>query len=359
MRLPSKTELFASDERAFRTYWSVDEDYLIEEGVVKPTKSGKPVEVEVVDLDGRSIVQRYLPMARPELPFEFAKLASGTDGAVLEFVRNYGLLGYREAAETTLAIYRRFEFLATTPEGDGEGEGEGEETTPPLPNLEHFFDVAAWHHGDPLSWIFSHADTVRFVLDLHGALKEKDRLKVLLGKLATHRNDRYEKMLEWKFAERGQLDRQWMVIADPPDDDPVECARYIIAWIVNRNLRGGVSRELLIDTDLQRPDRKRSVQSVFQAESLIDCIYWQLADAIVGQAIRRCLFCGRFFSATTLKRKYCPPPMGYTGDGPCAQNDRARRRRERKRNERGQADTTAASQKGGTRGHKRKTKKQS
>ena len=359
MRIPSKSDLFASDNRGFRTYWLVDGDYALREGVITPLVDGEPAQVYAgssMAMDpgstGRSFVKRYLPMTRPELPFEFAKLAEGSGEAILRFVRHYGLLGYREAFETTLSIYKEFEFLVNTPEG--------EEDSPPstVPDFGQFYHEGI-RYGDPLSWILSHAETVSFVVNLYGALSDKQKLRVMIEALE-ERNERREKLLKWKYAQRGDLYRHSQVIVDPPSDDPQECARYIIAWTINQNLDGGVSRKLIIDLERSRavhlPHRERAILNAFQAKSLMDCIYWHLADAIAGGTVKPCLFCGKFFNATSLKRMYCPPPMGYDGDGPCAQNDRARRKRLRDKQEK-QAPKPAT-KKGGARGRisSRKTK---
>ena len=272
------------------------------------------------------IVKRYLPMIRPELPFEFAKLAHSSEDAVLKFVRNYGLLGYRNAAFTTV------EMFLTTAFGDILDREERERDN--LPPKESGFDFRRLFHpwinaGDPVSWVLTHAETVKFVLDLNEALKDRHQLNVQLERL-TVQGQNTRTYIEYRFAKRGRLHATVCQTGRNGEDDTI-FARGIIAKIMNENLNGGVSRALTVDLERRRTRQNRTLLSVFRAESLMDCIYWHLADAIAGEMIKRCLFCGRFFNAITLKRLYCPPPMGYQGDGPCAQNDRAKRKRARDR----------------------------
>lgn len=333
MQIPSKSEWLAADERAFRTHWCVYEDYTILQGTIVPLVNGRPVRIDLPKPS--QIVKSYLPMLRLELPFEFSKLAHSSEDAVLKFVRNYGLLGYRNAAFTTVEV---FSTRVLTEILDRE-----ERERQKLPPRELDFDFRRLFHpyvnaGDPVSWVLSHAETVKFVLDLSEALKDRHQLKVQLERLTVQSEDT-RTHVEYRFARRGSLHaiqcqagRKPLKAFQEAEDDFV-LAREIIAHIINANLSGGVSRALTVDFDRRREgqNRKPTLLSVFQAESLIDCIYWHLADAIAGETIRRCLFCGRFFNATTGKRRYCPPPMGYEGDGPCAQNDRARRKRDRDR----------------------------
>jgi len=318
VQIPSTSELLASDERAFRTSWSVHEDYIIEDGVIKPLVNGDPIDVITV----RAFAKRYLPMIRPELPFEFAKLAHSSQDAILKFVRNYGLLGYRHAFFSTLDIFKSFEFLMNTPES-----GKDIPTTKP-PNFGEFFHPGI-NDGDPVSWVLSHAETVKLILDLNGALNDRQQLKVRLERLTVQGKGW---PIEYRYAKRGQLYATLCQTAQDGEGDST-FGRRIIAHIINENLNGGVSRALIVDLDRrrERQNRELTLLSVFHAETLMDCIYWHLADAIIGETIKRCLFCKRFFNATTLKRMYCPPPMGYQGDSPCAQNDRAKRKRDRDR----------------------------
>lgn len=319
--VPSRSELLESDSRGFRTYWLVQEDYRIEDGLVKPLASGKPVDVTEKFFTLASL-SRYLPMTRPELPFEFAKLARADDADIVQFVRRYGLLGYREAFETTLSIYKTFEFLATTPRG--------EEDKPPekIPDFSRFFHEGI-NDGDPLAWVVSHAKTVNFVLELHDALKDKRQLKAKLEELKIHTVEYGDWPIEYRYAQRGELYPECCKTKRGSESD-FEFAGGIIECIVNANLKGGISRELLIDLEPEnskKTARQNTLISTFQANSLIDCIYWHLADAIAGSTVKRCLYCKRFFNATHLKRLYCPPPMGLSGEGSCAQNDRAKRLR--------------------------------
>lgn len=302
MKIPDGAELRASDERAFRTSWLVYEDYIVRKGVLQPLANGVPIGI----LSARGATKRYLPIARIELPFEFAKLANSSEDTILRFVRNYGLLGYHQAVNTTLGV---FKFAASLQQGK----------SPADKYLVH----PGIDFGDPVSWILSHAETVKLVLDLNEALKDRQLLKQILERM-TVQGESWP--IGFRYIERGHLYSHSIKMIREGKDD-FDCIRGIIAHIMNRNLNGGISRELILDVNPERRSEGRHLLSVFGANSLIDCIYWLLADAIVGNSIKRCKFCNRFFNVSTLKRIYCPPPMGNLGNGPCAQNDRARRKR--------------------------------
>jgi hypothetical protein len=337
MKTPSGAEFRSSDHRGFRAHWIVDEDYRIEDGLLKPIAKGRAVEIwpdlhRIIASEKmtaawhseRVIVERYLPITRPELPTEFAKLSDGSEKTILQFARRYGLLGYWESFKRTLSIYKRFWFLSESAEEDAG-----------KPDFNDFVHEGI-HSGDPLSWVIQHAQTVKLVLDLNDALSDRAALRSKLEQLTVRQttSDEYSAQLgeiEYRYANRGELYPSVARVGSARRDyrDDFEFARSLITVLLNENLEG-VCRQLVLESDKQQPSR---VVSVFEPDSLIDAIYWHLADAIAGGSIKRCLFCGKFFNATHQKRVYCPPLMGMTGEGQCAQNDRARRSRAKPSNQ--------------------------
>src|SRR5215470_8423529 len=90
------SEFEESRGRGFANLWGIAEDYIVRNGLVVPVVEGQPA-TRPVPLQMLIRRRRYLPLSRPELPAEFAKVASGDESALLGFVRRYGLLGYEWA----------------------------------------------------------------------------------------------------------------------------------------------------------------------------------------------------------------------------------------------------------------------
>ncbi len=280
-----------SAERGQRTVWYRYRAYRLDGGWIQAlTRRGRVVSRA---LGTSAAPTKYLPMPRTELPAEFAKVISEKD--VLQFVGNYGLLGFSQASLTTMSAE-------------------------PYPD----------ETREPIDWVLMHARTVRFILEMHDALRKPAALRRILEQALTPVPDnprtRVPGFTMLTFAERGLLEPRQVRAEDygyaPDGPTPSGFARNIIAEILNVNL-AGVHRHVSPRLD-----------SVWRAESLIDVVYWLLADAVSNRTIRRCHFCGHFFTAaTTSKRQYCPPPRNSAGDGPCAQNDRARRYRLQKKQE--------------------------
>ena len=101
----------------------VFDDYTIAEGMVVPQGA---------------LRRRYHPETCPTLPQQLARLARGDTIAVLAFVRTYGLLGYAALAAAV-------------------GRGAPSDTA-----------------GDPLGWIWAHAETVALCLHLTYGLQAGD-----------------------------------------------------------------------------------------------------------------------------------------------------------------------------------------
>ncbi len=98
-----------------------------------------------------------------------------------------------------------------------------------------------------------------------------------------------------------------------------DAAAQIVAESLRPNLEG-ISRTVTVG-------ESGKITNDFRFHNLLDVIYSHLADAVTGEVIKTCAFagCGRFFIATNLKRKYCPPPKGQIGEGSCATTDRQRK----------------------------------
>src|SRR5215471_7867219 len=132
-RRPPEDELRVTQR--FLTDVVVFDDYGIDEGMIIPHGT---------------IRTRYHPETCPELPQQLARVSRGDTAAALAFVRTYGLLGYAQVA------------------------------------------AAVGHHahrdtpGDPLSWIWAHAETVALCLLLTYGLQTGDDATLQHGLRAVH-----------------------------------------------------------------------------------------------------------------------------------------------------------------------------
>lgn len=254
-------EILESRSRSFLGMWPVASDYAIRDGYI----------IEIGDKK-----EWYLPMGRPELPGEFAKLATGSEEDVLQFVRRYGLLGYCQAFRFPEAIsadkMRVYDYNAP---------------------------------GDPLSWVFAHAKAVNLVMQLAKLLNKPAGLKAFMGRLMVERNGR--PYISYVLPKRGyHLPSQ---VEEKIYETEEETARRIIAKILNSNLEG-IQREIVVEYVPATEDEGKCVlgfTSSFSFNNLLDCIYWLVADAVTAGKIRACLYCGKPFIAPNDKTKYCPP----------------------------------------------------
>jgi len=292
---PTYSEWRESRANSFATCRWVAENYRIDNGRVVPLMKGKPADYLSLS---RAHASEYMPLARPELPGKFAKIAGGSDNQILEFVRQYGLLGYAQA-------YRSSEIhewkiprgaLAQKLKNDGTS-------------------TRATLEGDPVPWILAHAATVNLVMELSAAIDDASQLDLRVQKLLVSQPSQPgSEIISFPMAIRGEMipvQAKWR-----KSKDLRENALDIILAILNHNLEG-ITRALAIDYDEKK--RRKLLTSVFVPQNLLDCIYWHLANAVIGSQVRTCAYskCGRFFIATHQTMKYCPPSIGQKSVSRC------------------------------------------
>ena len=241
-------------------------------------------------------------MAHPEIPGALLKVATGQESDLLAFVRHYGLLGYDRAW--------RFP----------------EEMIGARTWLKGSYDTRAARVGDPVAWVVAHARTVNLLFDLVGNLNDDTAIRMAIDQL-TLRESRADgsptEHVEYTAAQRGYLrPSQTRLRLMPPRD----AALHIVSTVLERNLTG-VSRTLLVE---HQDDGRRGFTSLFRSRSLLDCVYWHLADAAAGGWVRRCANprCGAFFVAKSDRVKYCPPLMGNRGVSPCMNRHKQQKHRD-------------------------------
>lgn len=287
----TREEYLESRSRSFNRTWSIAEDYIAKEGCILPICKGEVISPELTLKEDN----HYLPMGRPELPGEFARLADESEEKVLDFVRRYGLLGY----------YRR------------------PEQSRPINPINDF-------SGDPLNWIFVHAKTVNLAMNLAEALDKPKELKILTERFFV------KEALSW----RGKEWNTALLLPKPALDLPGyvgtimrasarENALSVIESILNPNLTG-LTRKMQVEWSEEKGEQV--INTFFSFGNLLDCIYWLLADAVTNAKIRSCEHCGKPFVAPNDRTKYCPPLQWETVSR-CMNRAKQARHRDKRRRE--------------------------
>jgi len=295
----------------------VDEDYVIEDGLIKPVVDGKPIEID----KKRKFERRYKAIEHPELPSEFAKISDewDSDKAVHKFVRRYGLLGYWDAVKSTPYLWYMYAINLAGYRDKGISQNPWE-----------LFFHPGGNEGDPVSWILAHARGVKLVLELAVDIDNDKKLKSQIEQLLIPAATSGCEALAYTCGIRGMKRPQILQFLYDPKEDLRETAYYIICNILNPNLEGARRRLTA------RPKGKRKAKGIqsglidqLHPISLLDAIYGLLADAILGNSVKRCDECGRFFVATRGNTRWCPPPVGFKGASPCGNRFRQRTLRDK------------------------------
>lgn len=181
--------------------------------------------------------------------------------------------------------------------------------------------------GDPVDWVWMHAETIRICLDLTELLQE-DQLEKVLPYLRSVAPPEEEKRrlhllpssLLIQFAAKGRTDT--LEIAYQEKDSAL-LARLVCRDLINPNIDG-------IHRGLQ--EHGMNHRSFFQFSALIEAAYWRLADIVEGARLTgrviRCKECRALFSQQRRGQVYCPAPFGRE-ESPCAVRARVRKTRQR------------------------------
>jgi hypothetical protein len=304
-----------------------DASELNEDGVIVP-KGGR---------------RSYPPMGALSLVSELAQVRPGHPAGAVSFVRRWGLLG-------------------TQP-------WPGQEWPPDTTN------AASFALGDPVVWLWAHANGVRVALELSQNIRRGDLAATerYLSSLAISTaaagavfdvNEHlkygetwhatqlasalFEKALNADQAVRSDLRdvyastalvagrRREVVIIRPHPAwtiDPLSAAWSIIEGIVNPHMSGTAKRLMRFQREggvLGEPDAcEEDVEVAW--DSLLSVVYALLLDVVTGARIRDCENCGLPFIQTDARQRFCP------GEGRSASRCATRfRQREYQRRRRGE-----------------------
>ena len=156
----------------------------------------------------------YYPMARPELPFELAKVKDGDEESALGFASKWCLLGHYEITPRERAPLIR-------------DWGKSTQNYELLRQIDQ--DLTHPLHGDPLVFIWGHAYNVSRVLKLYRFLKSKEyeRIREFLSAVTWD-------VPGWIIWKHGSM--LTVRVRDPQDWNQEELAQYLIERTVGDNL---------------------------------------------------------------------------------------------------------------------------
>ena len=251
----------------------VFEDYVMHEGMVIPQGT---------------IRVRYSPETCPALPQQLARLARGDTAAVLAFVRTYGLLGY---AQVAAAVGHRAHSDAP---------------------------------GDPLPWIWAHAETVALCLLLTYGLQTGDDATLQHGLRAMQlpqspQADGGPRLVIPAVWDQPRVHVSWPVPLHSPED-----------WrTYARALRRDILNAHLLGIRPQLVDRGATDHPGWQFPALLAMVYWHLLHIATQGVVQRCAeaSCRAFFVPMRRTQRFCPAEDPGR-DSRCAVRARRRARRQ-------------------------------
>ena len=213
------------------------------------------------------------------------------------------LAGVR-SVDDLVAFYRTFGSLGRAMGGDHGLE------MPPRQRFDGRWEIRS---GDPVEWALAHAENIRLSMRLHRA--EGAGLVAVLTSLR-------------RFQDEFQLPLSYPTLSPPwgdsvPFDIPARrqrsrdrvLARRLVAALVSPNLE---TVHRIVDPETNAPQ--------FRFRSLIEVIYWQLADSLGHHEIGQCA-CGKLFFRRDPRQRFCPPNKALRGESLCAKRYRMRRAR--------------------------------
>lgn len=260
----------------FRRKWPIDDDYCIQDQRLAPILKDKKWKT------------LYAPGGREELPGEIAKLERDDQDAVLAFARRYGVLGFFELSRT--------------------------ETNHP--------------YGDPLNWIWLHAETLGLCLSLKEMLdrREIDSLNRRLMDFPQGSAPPDYPAPRIVFASRGTWQQSNFFVTNGPNrtDMLQGLAASILSTIVNANIAQ-------LHPALAWNAKRQMFAQHFQFTALIEVAYWHIANVLRGGTVARCdrPGCRGIFIQTDRRQRFCP--TGTKQESTCAVRERVQRKRERDR----------------------------
>ena len=241
----------------------------------------------------RKIERTFRPFGEPGLIDGLVRV-SENEITPEDYVGSFGLLGFSNLAHRAL--------VPTLPSAL--------ERNPEWGEFRHKFTqyhqealkaVVRLPRADPIDWFLAHARTVALCVKFAGLFHEGDEHAIL---------DAIQDLPAKGYAAQASMvslptDRWRESLRDAAR--PSELIGFEICNLISSNIRGV---ERWVDSGYGA--LTANPKTYFVSSSTIEAIYWQLADKIAAELIRRCEGCRRFFIARDKRQTYCPPFPGST-----------------------------------------------
>jgi hypothetical protein len=225
---------------------------------------------------GSGVARKYKPFSEVDLPTALARVSSG-ETSPLEFASQFGEMGYARLVRNTMVP----SFSGCLPKS-----AEWKAAHAAYQHYREAIYVATrgLPEGDPVDWLLAHSRTVTLCLDFIGLLSNGDEHDT---------RNALENVKRGPYSTRDRIIslpvREWRDLLRK-GTAPSTIIRRPICDLITENT-AGIRRWLISDPLGSRSD------SFFLCNATIEAVYWQIADKMEAEMIRRCAECKRFFVA--------------------------------------------------------------
>ena len=264
-------------DEALPVTWPAYKNYIIKNERLRPIITDKDPDITF-----------YAPGGMEVLPGEIAKLERNDQDAALAFAHRYGLLGYSELSESKVQQ----------------------------------------PYGDPLDWLWLHAETLALCLSLKKMLdgRATDSLNRRLRDFPQGNTHSSIPAPRITFASRETLQRRTFFVPSGTSRAAVlqSLAANILGVIVNANIEQ-------LHPVLTWSTKRQMFRQHFWFTALIEVAYWHIANVLQGGKVVRCAGagCRGIFIQTDGRQRFCP--TGTKQESTCAVRKRVQRKRKKDR----------------------------
>lgn len=242
------------------------------------------------------------------LPNIFGKINPIKENEILKFVSRYGALGREDLPQRSKIALEK-----TSKETNSQIDPKF------LWRRTKYVDEFA---PESLEWIQQHIKTVRLVLELLTCIQEEDEKKII--KLIQNAEIDVEASPIKRQVRLAALGEIINVGYFRLEIEPMFSAVDLVKRVLNENVKS-ISRTMVFD--------EGQFKSYFVNNTLIEIIYWQLANIAEGGELKRCAHCNTPFLSTRTDQKFCSYDPVFEKESRCALAHRQKQYRERKKNE--------------------------
>jgi len=239
------------------------------------------------------VIRNYFPVNTPNLPNIIARIDHTRENEIMNFIKKYGIFGRA--------------------------------------NLLPFYDENKneLYREETLEWVQVHIMTVTFVLELMQSVQNSDEDKAMniinkMSEIGPLKNGNYIKV-----GIRGQYDNYYHVMSG----SALNAAKLSIESIINMNIENIKRKGSYTPKPPFPMEFGDTFKSNYSYKSLIEIVYWQLADIAEGGSLKRCEYCNTPFLNTDERQRFCPHDPTFEKESRCATAYRQKMYRERKKAE--------------------------